>query len=107
MRGLEEHVIHASLWRPILLAGAEPGFVIMEAAMVMGLLVVVGIHVITVALALVYATVVHAGAVWVTSQDPQISSVYLRSLRAQDYYPAVARVWAGSGGVRASIPRGR
>jgi type IV secretory pathway TrbD component len=104
---LEEHVIHASLWRPILLAGAEPGFVIMEAAIVMGLLIVVGIHVVTVALAAVYATVVHAGAVWVTSQDPQISAVYLRSLVAQDYYPAVARVSARGSGIRMSMPNGR
>ena len=107
MSVLEEHVIHASLWRPVLLAGADPSFVIMEAAIVMGLLVVVGIHVVTVVLALVYVTVVHGAAVWVTGQDPQISAVYLRSLRAQDYFPAAARVWARGAAVRLSMPRGR
>jgi type IV secretory pathway TrbD component len=107
MTGPERHVIHASLWRPILIAGAEPGFVIMEGAIVAALLVVIGIHVATVALAAVYATLVHAGAVWVTSHDPQISAVYLRSLMARDYYPPVARVWARAGGVRRSMPSGQ
>ena len=97
-------MIHASLWRPILFGGAEPSLVITEAAVVLALLFVVGIHIATVALAIVYAVGVHSAAVWVTAKDPQISAIYLRSLTAQDYYPAVARAWARPAQVRAAIP---
>ena len=96
----ESHVIHASLWRPILFGGVEPSVAIVEAAAVMALLFVVGIHVATVALALLYGIGVHGVVRWVTVGDPQISLVYIRSLAAQDYYPAVARVRARPAPVR-------
>jgi hypothetical protein len=37
----EIHVVHASLWRLVVLGGAESGFVIMEVATVLALLFVV------------------------------------------------------------------
>jgi hypothetical protein len=48
----------------------------------------------TVGLALVYATVVHAVAVWVTATDPMMSRINLRSLSVQDCYAPTARTAA-------------
>jgi type IV secretory pathway TrbD component len=84
---VERQVIHASLYRPILLAGVEPAVAIAEASVVLALVVVVGVHVATVALAAVYVGAVHAALAACTRDDPRISAVYLRSLLARDYYP--------------------
>jgi type IV secretory pathway TrbD component len=80
-------LIHASLHRPVLFAGVEPVVAITEGAAVLGLLVVVGLHVTTIALAAMYIGVVHVLLVRATASDPEITAVYLRSLRYQDYYP--------------------
>lgn len=101
------HAIHASLCRPVLFLGAEPGVVIVEAAVVLALLFVVGVHVATVAVAVFYVTVVHGAVVRVTASDPQISAVYVRSLFARDYYPPHAQLRAGPPPVRPSLPRVR
>lgn len=102
---LEVHVIHASLYRPVLLAGAEPAVVIVEVATAFGLVFGVGIHVATVALALFYLTVVHAAMAWVAKQDPHMIALYVRSLAARDFYPPHGSVHAMVRSVRPSIPR--
>lgn len=104
---LERHVIHPSLFRPLLFAGAEPSAVVVEGLTAGGLLFGVGFHVATIALAAFYVTVVHAVMVRLASQDPQISQLYLRSLAAHDYYPAQSAVTAPMMPVRPSIPIGR
>lgn len=81
------HPIHRSLHRTITYAGAAPEFVIVEVAAIAALLFVAGLHIATIALALVYATVVHTLAVRVTARDPQMIHIYLRSLGEQDFYP--------------------
>src|SRR5690242_9614694 len=101
------HPIHASLCRPVLFLGAEPGVVIIEAAVVLALLFVVGVHVATVAVAVFYVTVVHGAVARVTASDPQISAVYVRSLFARDYYPAHALLRTGSPRAYPSLPRVR
>ena len=101
------HAIHASLCRPILFMGAEPGVVIIEAAVVLALLFVVGVHVATVAVAAFYVTVVHGAVTRMTASDPQISAVYVRSLFARDFYPAHAALRDGPSPVRPSLPRVR
>jgi type IV secretory pathway TrbD component len=80
-------VIHASLHRPVLFAGVEPAVAITEGAVSLGLLIVVGLHVTTIALAAVYLLVVHFLVVRATAFDPAITAVYIRSLRFADYYP--------------------
>ncbi len=80
-------VIYASLHRPVLFAGVEPGVAITEGAVSLGLLVVVGLHVTTIALAMVYVGVVHWAIARATATDPAIVAVYIRSLRFADYYP--------------------
>jgi type IV secretory pathway TrbD component len=96
--------IHPSLYRPILFAGVEPSVAIAEGSIVLALLFVVGLHVATIALAVVYATAVHAAAAAVTRDDPLISAVYLRSLMARDYYPPHARLTAPAPRPRPAIP---
>lgn len=83
----EHQAIHASLYRPILFAGVEPAVAIAEASVVLALVVVVGVHVATIALGAVYVGAVHAAVAACTRDDPRISAVYLRSLLARDYYP--------------------
>jgi hypothetical protein len=59
----------------------------------------------TVLLALTYATIVHAAAVWITTKDPAIASIYLRSLSHRDEYAPIARATAAPAFVRPSVPR--
>ena len=84
--------IHASLHRPVLFAGVEPAVAITEGAVSSGLLVVVGLHVATIALVALYVLVVHALVARATAGDPAITAVYIRSLRFRDYYPPHAHV---------------
>ncbi len=94
---MTRHPLHASLVRSPLLAGAEPGFVVLEVCLILALLTVVGLHFVTVALALFWGTAVHGLFVWIAAKDPLASALYLRSLRRdrnQDYTPALARLIA-------------
>ncbi|HSY80348.1 MAG TPA: VirB3 family type IV secretion system protein [Gemmatimonadaceae bacterium] len=83
-------VIHAALHRPVLFAGVEPAVAITEGAAALGLLIVVGLHVTTIALAAVYLGGLHWAMARATVGDPAITAVYIRSLRFADYYPAHA-----------------
>ena len=98
------HVIHASLVRPALYAGAEPAVVMVEISVAFALIFVVGFHLATILLASFWLTAVHSTMVWVAKQDPQMSTLYVRSLFAQDYYPAHAGVHAAPAAVRSSVP---
>ena len=100
-------MIHASLFRPILLAGAEPAVVVLEATTAFGLIFGIGLHVATVLLAAFYLTVVHALMVWVAKQDPHMTALYVRSLGARDFYAPHAGIHGPSAYARPSIPRGR
>ena len=103
---LEAHVIHAALYRPVLFAGAEPAVVVLEVTTAFALVFGVGLHVLTVLLAVFYVTVVHAVMVWIATQDPQMIGLYVRSLGARDFYPAHASVHAAPPPVHPSIPQG-
>ena len=104
---LEQHTIHTSLFRPVLFAGAEPSVVILEGLTAGGLVLGVGFHVATIALAIFYLTVVHAVMVQLAAQDPQISQLYIRSLTGRDYYPAHSTIDAPNIVVRPSIQLAR
>jgi type IV secretory pathway TrbD component len=101
---LEQHVIHTSLFRPVLFAGAEPTVAILEGLTAGGLLFGVGFHIATIALAGFYVTVVHAVMARLAANDPQISQLYIRSLTGRDYYPAHSPLRAPIAVVRPSIP---
>lgn len=98
------HVIHSSLFRPVLFAGAEPAVVIVETCVVFALLFVVGIHLVTIAIAAFWLTAVHGVMVWVAKQEPQMTSLYVRTLSARDFYSPHARANVPTPSPRPSIP---
>ena len=102
--GLELHVIHASLYRPVLFAGAEPGVVILEIATAFALVFGVGIHVATLALAAFYLTALHSLMVSIAKDEPQMISLYARSLAGHDFYFAHAGIQASPVVPKPSIP---
>ena len=99
-------MIHASLYRPVLFAGAEPAVVVLEVTTAFALVFGVGLHVATVLLAVFYLTVVHAVMVWVAKQDPQMTALYVRSLVTRDFYPPHASVHGAAPPVHPSITQG-
>ena len=104
---LEAHVIHPSLYRPVLFAGAEPAVVVLEVTTAFALVFGVGLHVATILLAVFYLTVVHAVMVWVATQDPHMTALYVRSLGSRDFYPPHGSVHGAPPPVRPAILRGR
>lgn len=98
------HIVHASLIRPVLFAGAEPAVVIVETCVAFALLFVVGLHVLTVAIALFWLTAVHSVMVWVAKQEPQMSSLYVRSLSGRDFYAPHARAHLPTPAPRPAVP---
>lgn len=80
-------IIHASLHRPVLFAGVEPAVAITEGAATLGLVIIIGVHVITLVLATLYLGALHVLVARATASDPAITAVYVRSLRFRDYYP--------------------
>ena len=100
-------MLHASLVRPALYAGAEPAVVMVEVSVAFALVFAVGFHVATLLLAVFWLTVVHGAMVWVATQDAQMTTLYVRSLFARDYYPAHAGVHAPPPAVRLSVPSWR
>ena len=104
MSAPELHPIHASLYRPVLFAGAEPAVVIVEVSTAFALVFGVGFHAATLLLAVFYLTVVHGVMVWVAKQDAQMSALYLRSLAARDFYAPHARIGGPTPAVKPSLP---
>jgi type IV secretion system protein TrbD len=96
--------IHQSLTRPILLAGAERqlaiGNWITAAALILGS----GLHWYTIALGIFLVTVGHWALVQAAKYDPQLSQVYIRHVRYQDYYPARAAISAPPPRIHPSVP---
>lgn len=105
-QALESHTIHASLYRPVLFAGAEPGVVVLEVTTAFALVFGVGLHVATVLLAAFYLIVVHGLMVWIARQDPYMTSLYVRSLGASDFYSPHGSLTSASAPVHPSIPGG-
>ncbi|GAC1648709.1 MAG: hypothetical protein NVS4B3_04680 [Gemmatimonadaceae bacterium] len=98
------HVVHASLYRPVLFAGAEPVAVAVEVTTAASLVFGVGFHVATVGLAVFYLVVIHTVMVWVASADPQMTTLYVRSLAGRDFYPPHGGLLGTPPGPRPAIP---
>lgn len=98
------HVVHASLIRPVLIAGAEPSIVVLESCIVFALLFVVGIHIVTLLLAAFWLLVVHSSMVRVAKVEPSMTALYIRSVAGRDYYTAHGRVHDPALDTRPSIP---
>jgi type IV secretory pathway TrbD component len=103
---VEAHVIHASLFRPLLFAGAEPPVVMLEVSTAFALIFGIGLHAATLGLALFYLTAVHSLMVWVAKQDPQMTALYIRSLSGRDFYPPHSASMKATPRMSVSIPRG-
>ncbi|MGO9454331.1 MAG: conjugal transfer protein TrbD [Candidatus Binataceae bacterium] len=103
--GQRLNVIHQSLVRPVLLAGAERPLAlanwIAAAALILG-----GGRWYTAALGALLATAGHWALVQAAKIDPQLSQVYIRHWRyQQDYYPARPSIHAPAPPrIRPSVP---
>src|SRR2546423_7571634 len=86
--------IHQSLTRPILLAGAERPLAIANWITAVALILGGGLHWYTIAMGAFLVTVGHWGLTQAAKFDPQLSQVYVRHIRYQDYYPARASIAA-------------
>jgi type IV secretion system protein TrbD len=92
--GRRQNVIHQSLTRPILLAGAERPLAISNWIIAAALILGVG-QWFTVIAGVVLAILGHWVLVELAKIDPQLSQIYRRHLRhRQAYYPARASIWA-------------
>jgi type IV secretion system protein VirB3 len=96
--------IHRSLTQPILLAGAERTLAIANWITAAALILGSGLHWYTVALGALLLTAGHWALVEAAKFDPQLSQVYIRHIRYQDYYPARASVFAPPASVHPSVP---
>src|SRR5881396_991693 len=86
--------IHLALTRPLLLAGAERELVLMNGTLIAALIFGVGFDWASLTMAILLATVGHWGLTRAAKHDPQLSRVYVRHIRYQEYYPARAEVQA-------------
>lgn len=75
----ERRRIHLSLIKPVLFGGVERRVAVMSASAAIGIPLFAGLHVVTLAIALVFAFPTHALGVWMPRRDPQID----RDLRAK------------------------
>lgn len=96
--------IHRSLTQPILLAGAERPLAIANWITAAALIFGGGLHWYTVAMGAFLLTVGHWALVQAAKFDPQLSQVYVRHIRYQDYYPARAPLSASPPRIRVSVP---
>jgi len=87
-------LIHSSLTRPLLLAGAERELVLINGTAIAALIFGVGFHLASVTVAIVFATIGHWALTRVARHDPQMSRIYIRHVRYQEYYPSRASVKA-------------
>ena len=97
-------MIHSALHRPVLMAGVDRGLVIVEATLVTALIVMGGLDWRTLSAAALVVLVLHPTMAWATRGDAAIAEVYVRSLGAQDFYPAAASWRARPAAVRPAIP---
>jgi type IV secretion system protein VirB3 len=92
--GRRQNVIHQSLTRPILLAGAERPLAISNWIIAAALILGAG-QWFTVIGGVLLAIFGHWVLVELAKIDPQLSQIYRRHLRhRQAYYPARASIWA-------------
>ncbi len=96
--------IHQSLTRPILLAGAERPLALANWITAAALILGAGLHWYTLAMGGLLLTLGHWALVQAAKFDPQLSRVYVRHIRYQDYYPARASIDAPQPHIRPAVP---
>ena len=103
-RGLRSTPIHASLTRPILLAGADRELTLINAIVIFALFFGIGLSRWTFAVCFLLATVGQWALGRVTRYDPDFRRIYGRHVQLQPFYPARASLRAPRAVVHASIP---
>ena len=103
MVGPRRTPIHQSLSRPLLLAGAERALVLVNGTLIAALIFGVGVHWASLGMAALLATLGHWALTRAARHDPQLSRIYVRHVRYQEYYPARAAVLAPPGYVFPSV----
>src|SRR5271156_3294199 len=96
--------VHQTLTQPILLGGGERPLAIANWITAAALVFGGGLHWYTVAMGAFLLTVGHWALVQAAKFDSQLSRVYVRHIRYQDYYLARASVAAPSPRIRPSVP---
>jgi type IV secretion system protein VirB3 len=96
--------IHQSLTRPILLAGAERQLALANWITAAGLILGAGLHWYSITMGVLLLTLGHWALVQAAKFDPQLSRVYIRHVRYQDYYLARASIDAPPPHIRPSVP---
>ena len=105
--GQRLNVIHQSLVKPVLLAGAERPLAIANWITAAAIFFGGGLHWYTVTISTLLVTVGHWALVQAAKFDPQLSRVYVRHIRFQDYYAARAAISASPARVNPSVPTPR
>jgi type IV secretory pathway TrbD component len=95
--------IHSSLTRPLLLAGAERELVLINGTAIAALIFGVGFHWASVTVAVIFATIGHWVLTRVARHDAQMSRIYIRHVRYQEFYPARASAKAAPAYVFPSV----
>ena len=103
MDGPRRTPIHQSLSRPLLLAGAERALVLVNGTLIAALIFGVGFHWASLGMAALLATLGHWALTRAARHDPQLSRIYVRHVRYQEYFPARAAVQAPPGYVFPSV----
>ena len=100
----DRSLIHQSLARPLLLAGAERSLAITNWIIAAAVILGGGLHWYTIAVSVLLATAGHWALQHAAKFDPQLSRVYVRHMRYQPYYPARASVEAPPPIIYSSVP---
>lgn len=87
-RDLPETPLHASLVRPVLLAGAEREMALLEIFLAATFLTALGPRLVTLGVVLALALLVHPLLVRAAKYDPDLAKLYLRHIRYRRFYPA-------------------
>ncbi len=96
--------VHPSLVRPVLFGGTEQGMAMLAMSAGVGVPMYGGFHPVTIAAGLLLAIPIHALGVWLAKKDPQVVTLYVRSLWARDSYLPFGSRRTRSPVVRPSIP---
>ena len=98
-----ELTIHSALTRPILLGGADRELVLINLTLIMALIFGVGVHWLSISLAVFLATIGHWGLRRLAHFDPQVRGLYIRHIRYREIYPATSSVYSPSQFVKPTL----
>jgi type IV secretion system protein VirB3 len=96
--------IHASLTRPILLAGADRELTLVNAIICFALVFGIGASRWTLSVVALLATVGQWALGRVTRYDPDFRRVYTRHVQLQAFYPATSSIHAPRPIIHAAVP---